>query len=188
MLASASPRRREILATLGLAFRVEASEVDESVSSGEPADRYVERLATEKARAVAGKVRDAVVLGADTSVVVDGNILGKPTDDADARQMLAQLQGRAHDVITAIALADTGEIIARATVTTRVWFASLSNDAIARYVASGDGSGKAGAYAIQGLAAGAVTRIDGSYTNVVGLPASETVEMLTGAGVLEEWP
>ncbi len=194
VLGSASPRRREILGALGLVFRVVASEVGEDREPGEAARSYVERLAREKAMDVAARVREelpsAVVLGADTIVVVDGDILGKPTDDAQAREMIARLAGRAHEVTTAVALvaASGGGRGAQESTTTRVWFRALSPAEVARYVASGDGRDKAGAYAVQGLGSGLVTRVEGSYSNVVGLPAAETLALLRSVGAVGNWP
>ena len=171
MLASASPRRAELLAAAGFVFSVAHADIDETPLPGEPADRYVMRLAEGKARAVAARQPGPAVLGADTTVVVDGDLLAKPADAADAALMLRRLQGRAHDVLTGVALGAEG----RAHVvldTTRVWFAPMSDDDIAAYVATGEPMDKAGAYGIQGWAARFVTRVDGSYSNVVGLPVA----------------
>jgi septum formation protein len=193
VLASASPRRREILATLGVPFRVELADIDESTVPGEAAARYVERLAREKALAVAERTErtesGAFVLAADTSVVVDGEILGKPRDDDDARRMLRALSGRAHEVLTGIAvLATSDRAGSHRSVCTEVFFRALDAGVIDRYVASGEGRDKAGGYAIQGLGMGLVREIRGSYTNVVGLPAAETLELLLAAGALPAWP
>jgi septum formation protein len=169
VLASASPRRAELLRLAGYLFSVAHADLDETPLHGEAADVYVRRLAEEKAAAVAARHPDAVVLGADTTVVVDGDILGKPADAADAAAMLTRLQGRAHDVLTGVAVRgpDTG---ASAVARTRVWFAAMTADEIAAYVATGEPMDKAGAYGIQGQASRYVTRIDGSYPNVMGLP------------------
>lgn len=193
VLASASPRRREILGALGLSFRVVASDVDETRAEGEPADAYVARLAREKAADVAARLRAegpaAIVLGADTIVVVDGQILGKPSDDEHARAMIARLSGRAHEVTTAVALVSPPDALsAQASITTRVWFRALAPEEVAAYVASGDGRDKAGAYAVQGLGSGIVTRVEGSYSNVVGLPAAETLALLRSVGAVGRWP
>lgn len=193
VLASASPRRREILETLGVAFRVEVAAIDESVRPDEGPEAYVARVAREKARAVAARCdADVVVLAADTSVIVDGRILGKPEDDEDAARMLRLLSGRAHDVLTAIAIEGPRSGDERAStahvIRTEVVFRAVDDDAIARYVASGEPRDKAGAYAIQGLGMGLVREIRGSYTNVVGLPAVETLELLAESGVTATWP
>ncbi len=193
MLASASPRRREILGTLGLSFRVEVAAIDESVRPGEAAHAYVERVARDKARAIAPRAaEDELVLAADTSVIVDELILGKPADEQDARRMLRALSGRAHDVLTAIAiegpaLGGARRLVSRV-VRTEVVFRAIDDGIIERYVASGEPRDKAGAYAIQGLGMGLVREIRGSYTNVVGLPALETLELLEEAGGALLWP
>lgn len=186
VLASASPRRREILETLGLAFEVVPSDVDETPIAGLAPAALATRLAVEKAREVAAR-EPGFVLGADTVVVVDGEVLGKPRDDADAARMIARLAGRAHEVITGVALCSEGGLEALA-VTTRVWFRALDAARIERYVATGEGRDKAGAYAVQGIGAGLVTRIEGSWSNVVGLPAAETIDLLARAGALGAWP
>jgi septum formation protein len=184
VLASASPRRAELLRAAGIDFETRAVDVDESVRQGEPAGAYVRRLAMEKsARAavletqgppkVGYYVREAddrlVVLGADTAVVVDGDILGKPRDDADAAAMLWRLSGRRHEVMTGISLR-AGDLELGGIEVTLVEFFTLGDADIAWYVKSGEGRDKAGAYAIQGLAARFIPRIEGSYSNVVGLP------------------
>jgi septum formation protein len=197
VLASASPRRREILGTLGLHFDVEVSAIDESTAASESAADYVLRIAREKARTVAARLteRDAsdtrAVLAADTTVVVDAEILGKPEDDADARRMLRALSGRAHEVLTAIVAVtrEGSELVVRGRVVrTEVVFRALEDAAIDAYLASGEHRDKAGAYGIQGLAMGFVTDLRGSYTNVVGLPAAETVELLLESGAIARWP
>ncbi|MFP5382821.1 MAG: Maf family protein [Gammaproteobacteria bacterium] len=180
VLASASPRRRELLAQIGVRHRVQAADVDETLRSGEAAADYVLRLARAKAGALpAGGLP---VLGADTSVVVDGRVLGKPVDDADARAMLRCLSGREHQVLSAVALCHGARIEARLSVT-RVWFRTVSDALVDRYVASGEPRDKAGGYGIQGLGGALVTRIDGSYTGVVGLPLAETVDLLQAFNV-----
>lgn len=171
VLASASPRRAEILSSAGVPFvREIPAHIDETPAAGEAPRDYVTRLAREKAEAIpAGAGR--LVLGADTAVVIDGEILGKPADRDDAARMLRRLSGRAHDVITGICLMGRdGAVIDAAT--TRVWFCSLSDQEIEVYVASGEPMDKAGGYGIQGLASKFVTRIDGCYFNVMGLPVS----------------
>jgi septum formation protein len=175
VLASASPRRAELLTAAGFTFEVLAVDLDERARPGEAPADYVRRLAGEKsARAfeqLEGPAKEPplVVLAADTAVVVGGEILGKPAHDGDAERMLRLLSGRAHDVMTGISLRSAaGEVGGIGTTT--VWFARLSPDDIAQYVARGEGRGKAGAYAIQGFASRFIPRIEGSYSNVVGLP------------------
>jgi septum formation protein len=197
VLASASPRRREILGTLGLRFDVEVSAIDEATVPDETAADYVLRIARDKARTVASRLAERddadarAVLAADTTVVVDGEILGKPEDDADARRMLRALSGRAHEVLTAIVVVtrERGETLVRGRVVrTEVVFRALEEAAIDAYLASGEHRDKAGAYGIQGLAMGFVTDLRGSYTNVVGLPAAETVDLLVESGAIVHWP
>lgn len=197
VLASASPRRREILGTLGLSFDVEVSAIDESTVPGESAADYVLRIARDKARTVGARLieRDPAdtraVLAADTTVVSDGEILGKPEGDDDARRMLRVLSGRAHEVLTAIVVVtrEAGEPTVRGRVVrTEVVFRALDDRAIDAYLAHGEHRDKAGAYGIQGLAMGFVTDLRGSYTNVVGLPAAETVELLLASGAIARWP
>lgn len=190
VLASASPRRRELLATLGLRFEVRPCDVDESVRSGESPRDYVRRLAEEKLRAALAIATDeeAFVLASDTTVIVDDAILGKPGDDAEGRALLARLSDRAHEVRTAIALGRSGHAIEVRDVVTRVTFRAIGADEIARYVATGEGRDKAGGYGIQGLAGAFVTGIEGSYSNVVGLPLAETLELLVAHGAVEAWP
>lgn len=188
VLASASPRRKEILETLGLRFDVCPSDADEVAREGEAPAALVRRLAEEKAREVAGR-EHGWVLGADTVVVVDGEVLTKPSDDRVAASMLERLGGRWHEVVTGVAV--IGEADSRATaiaVTTRVCFRALDRARVRRYVATGEGRDKAGAYAVQGLGSGLVSRIEGSYTNVVGLPAAETIDLLESSGALKGWP
>ena len=171
VLASASPRRAELLAAAGIAFEVDTADIDETPRAGEAPDVYVRRLAEAKARAVAARHPGRLVLGADTTVVVDGVILGKPVDAADARDMVRRLAGRAHEVLTGVALVGDGTAQVDLAVTT-VWFAPMSDADVDAYVASGEPMDKAGAYGIQGRASCFVTRIDGSYSNVVGLPVA----------------
>jgi septum formation protein len=182
VLASASPRRAELLCAAGIEFEVIVADVDERVRPGESPDAYVARLAVDKARAVAAKAEGRPVLAADTSVVVDGDILGKPLDAMDATRMLRRLSGREHQVLTGVCLTGATRMAALDQVcveTTMVAFAPLTDDEIAWYVASGEPMDKAGAYAIQGLASRFITRIDGSYANVVGLPIARVYAMLT---------
>jgi septum formation protein len=185
VLASASPRRREILANAGFAFVVRpAHGVDETVRAGESPEAYVRRLAREKALA-APRGADEIVLAADTTVVLDGEILGKPEDAAEATRMLARLAGRAHEVWTGICLLGAGfEVVDAAR--SRVWFLDLSPAEIAAYIASGEPWDKAGGYGIQGLASKFVDRIEGCYFNVMGLPVSLVYRHLrrTGGGLV----
>jgi septum formation protein len=171
VLASASPRRAEILSNAGIPFvREVPKDIDETPLADERAKDYVIRLAREKAEAVAID-RDRIVLGADTTVVVENEILGKPSDAGDAARMLRLLSGRAHEVITGICLRDCRGCIVDA-ATTRVWFSPLSEAEIEAYVSSGEPMDKAGAYGIQGLASKLITRVEGCYFNVMGLPIS----------------
>ena len=187
VLASASPRRRALLDEAGLAFDVGEDDVDERVVAGEMPEAYVRRLALEKARAGLAQHPASVVLGADTTVVIDGEILGKPVDDADAHRMLEQLSGRSHQVLTGVAIAwrEGGRV---AIDRTTVWFKALSPSDIAQYVATGEPRDKAGAYAIQGLASRFIERIDGSYSNVVGLPVAVVLQLLADVGVTPTRP
>ena len=186
ILGSASPRRAELLRAAGFVFDIVTADIDESPCDGESPPIYVRRLAAEKSAAVLAIVMrstdqamaDTVVLGADTTVVVDGDILAKPADDADAARMLRRLSGRRHDVLTGVSVRCGAFEIGRVE-TTAVAFAPLTDDDIAWYVASGEGRDKAGAYAVQGLASRFVPRIEGSYSNVVGLPVSAVRELLT---------
>ena len=171
VLASASPRRAEILRAVGWEFEVAAANVDESARDGETPAAYVERLAREKAGAVAGTRLFGLVLGADTVVVADEHVLGKPRDAEDARRMLRLLRGRWHEVLTGVALVraeDSRAVVAHER--TRVRFAEMTDEEIDWYVATGEPADKAGAYAVQGRAALFVEGIEGDYWNVVGLP------------------
>jgi len=170
VLASQSPRRREILQQAGIPFTVRVAGVDETPLPGEAPVDYVRRLAAWKAEAVEAS-EDEVVLGADTTVVVGGEMLAKPDDEADARRMLGLLSGRRHEVITGICLRRGGRLVCDH-ATTAVWFSAMSEDEIAEYAASGEPLDKAGAYAIQGLASKFIERIEGDYFNVVGLPVA----------------
>jgi septum formation protein len=177
ILASASPRRAELLTRAGVAFEVVTVAVDETPFDREMPESYVQRLAEAKARAASATDPDAVVLGADTIVVLDGRILGKPRDVSDARDMLRALSGREHQVLTGVAVLDDG-VVKVDVDTTSVRFARLGEEDIEWYLASGEPMDKAGAYAIQGLASRFVEGIDGSYTNVVGLPVALVWRML----------
>jgi septum formation protein len=181
LLASASPRRAELLRAAGFAFDVSPARTDESMEPGEAPQEYVERLAEAKARALLPAAAGRVVLAADTTVVVDRHILGKPADAEDAGRMLRLISGRWHQVLTGVAVA-AGTRLHTGVEVTRVEFARLTEDEIAWYVASGETADKAGAYAIQGLASRFVTRLDGSYSNVVGLPVALVYKMLGEAG------
>lgn len=181
-LASASPRRRQLLELIGVPHVVTPADIDETPRVAEPADEYVVRLALEKADAIWQRHTDLPVLAADTTVVVDGEILGKPESVVDARHMLGKLSGRAHVVHTGIALR-TGRGTRSTLSSTHVSFAALTPAAIEAYWASGEPAGKAGAYAIQGLGAVFVNRVDGSYTGVMGLPLFETAQLLREAGI-----
>lgn len=179
VLASRSPRRRELLAQIGVDYLVRDVEVDETPRPAEPAADFAQRLALDKARAgwQASPAPYQAVLGADTVVVCAGEILGKPLDRADAADMLARLAGRDHEVLTAVALFDgrrSGVRLSRS----RVWFRALSPAEIAAYCASGEPDDKAGGYAIQGRAAVFVERLEGSYSGVMGLPLFETAALL----------
>ena len=178
LLASASPRRAELLTAAGLAFDVLAADVDETPLPGETPEACCLRLARAKAEAVAPVARGRVVVAADTIVVVDGEILGKPVDQSDARRMLGLLSGRRHEVLTAVAVMTPGAPVAAAMERTAVEFSSLTAGEIGWYVESGEPRDKAGAYAIQGLASRFVARIDGSYSNVVGLPVPAVYRLL----------
>ncbi|MCC6648295.1 MAG: septum formation protein Maf [Polyangiaceae bacterium] len=191
LLASASPRRREILATLGLAFDVHPVDADESERPGEAPRAYLERVVGAKlalGRTMAEARGHDAVLVADTTVVLDGAMLAKPADAADNRRMVRRLAGRSHEVMTRFAVAATSGASHAETVVTRVDVRPLDDDAIAAYVATGEGRDKAGGYAIQGLGMFAVSRIEGSYTSVVGLPAAEVVAALRGLGLLARFP
>jgi len=183
ILASSSPRRRELLEAAGIKFVVHAADVPEVHREGEAPVDFAQRLAREKAAVVASAHPGALVLGADTIVVVDGEIFGKPEDAADAARMLRKLSGRDHLVTTAVCLlapsAGTPDVQAE---TTRVFFSKLSEKDIADYIATGEPMDKAGAYGIQGHASRWVARIEGDYFTIVGLPVARVWEMLKRAG------
>lgn len=187
VLASASPRRAELIRRLDpegtvLALRIRPADIDETPRDGEPSPAYVARMARTKATAVTEG--DALVLGADTVVVLDGAILAKPADAMENAGMIERLAGRTHQVTTAVALARGGELLEELAVTTDVRFRALGDDDARRYAATGEGLDKAGGYGIQGLGAALVSAIDGSYTNVVGLPLAETLALLRRWDVL----
>jgi septum formation protein len=187
ILASASPRRQELLRQIGVSFQTVEPDVDETPGYNESADAFVLRLALEKARVGLRMVRErdlngAPVLGADTCIVFDGEILGKPDDREHGIAMLTRLAGRSHEVLTGVALVDDGreqQVISRS----RVTFAHLSPDEIAAYWDTGEPVDKAGAYAVQGRAATFIERIEGSYSGIVGLPLFEVAHMLKNLGM-----
>jgi septum formation protein len=180
VLASASPRRAELLRAAGFVFQVDPAETDESVLPGESATAYVTRVARDKATAVQMRHPGAAVLGADTTVVVDDEILGKPSDRRDAARMLTRVSGRSHDVLTGICVV-CGTRIVSAVEVSRVRVAVLTPEEIRWYVDSGEPDDKAGAYAVQGLASRFIEAIEGSYSNVVGLPVARVYR------ILREW-
>lgn len=189
-LASQSPRRRELLARLGVDFGVVDVDVPEQRAPGEPPGDYVRRVAREKAGAgllEVVAVPGALVLGADTEVVLDDEVFGKPRDGADAAAMLRRLSGRTHEVISAVSLVSAGRE-AQVVCISQVSFAPLDEREIAAYVASGEPMGRAGAYAIQGGAERFVRRLEGSYSGVMGLPLHETAALLHGFGVATAFP
>jgi septum formation protein len=188
VLASGSPRRRALLGALGLTFEVRPADVDETPEPGEPAEELVRRLAVAKAEAAlaAASERPVVVLAADTIVSVDGQVLGKPVDEADAARMLRLLSGSRHQVLTGVAVAVSHGTAATLSVeveVTHVHMGPWTDEQIAAYVASGEPMDKAGSYAIQEVGDRFVTRIEGSFDNVVGLPMARTRRMLLEAGV-----
>ena len=184
-LASKSPRRRELLRMLGLEFGVLDLDIPELPAPAEPPEEYVRRVAREKAGA--GLLRmsgqpEAVVLGADTEVVLDGRIYGKPVDAADAAAMLRSLSGRTHAVISALSMVSAGRELQAVSVS-EVTFAAMSEEDIAVYLATGEWDGKAGAYAIQGMAQSFISHLSGSHSGVMGLPLHETASLLRGFGL-----
>ncbi len=186
ILASSSPRRWELLKQVGMAHEVIIADIDESVREGEDAREYVCRMAREKALEV--HRRDGVtaaVLGADTAVIVNGRILGKPVDREDAIHMLEGLSGRTHEVWSAVALVLPGGGLSERLNITRVTFSNLDRAWIEAYCDSGDPMDKAGAYGVQGIAAQKISHMEGSYSGVMGLPLHETAEILQEAGILK---
>ncbi len=184
VLASASPRRRELLGLLVRNFICMTPDLDEAVLPAEAPADYVARLAEAKARAV--NAGSALVIAADTAVTIDGLILGKPADPADARAMLRKLSGRSHEVVTGLSV-QSGECMENRVIRTQVEFTLLSDGDIEHYLGTDEPWDKAGAYAIQGRAGTFVKRIDGSYSSVVGLPLAETKRLLARFGVMPEW-
>lgn len=185
ILASASPRRVELLSSAGIEFEVVPGDVDEGLLSGETPEDHVVRLARAKAKDVARKAGGRFYIGADTIVVCEGEIMGKPKDSADAERMLNKLSGIPHEVITGFAIYDKErEGVITDAVRTRVYFKHLRDEEIRAYIATGCPFDKAGAYAIQGGAAHMVQKIEGSYSNVVGLPLCEVVDALRRMGAI----
>lgn len=180
ILASQSPRRRELLTLVGIPHEVRPADIDETYLAGEKPREHALRLAREKARKIA--TPDAVVIGSDTIVVVDGDVLGKPADDADATRMLRRLSGRAHTVITAVAVCWQGRVEADAE-TVDVTFHELSDEQIRAYIATREPMDKAGAYGIQGFGATIVARVDGDYFAVMGLPLQRMVLLMRKLGL-----
>jgi septum formation protein len=185
VLASASPRRAELLRQIGLDFSVRPATVDETPQRNELPVDLTERLARHKARALVSPPSPSLVIGADTIVVIDGRILSKPRDGEDARRMLTLLHGRTHEVITGLAMrAFPEETCESEHVISRVSFASLSNGQIDWYLSTGEGADKAGAYALQGIGALLIHSVEGSYTNVIGLPLERLYPHLRRFGLL----
>lgn len=176
ILASRSPRRSELLRAAGIDFIVRTADIDETPGPGEQASDYVLRLAESKARAI-DRAAGEIILAADTTVVLDGEILGKPADKADAIRMLTTLSGKRHEVMTGICVGRDGKFTTDLSVTA-VWFSPMTSGEIQSYVDSGEPMDKAGAYAIQGLASRYIPRIEGSYANVVGLPIDRVHRLL----------
>jgi septum formation protein len=191
VLASGSPRRVALLAEFGGPFQTVVSDAPETIDPRLDPESQAVEIAEQKARTVASQLAAGIVLGADTIVVLDGTLLGKPVDAADATSMLHRLSGREHLVVTGIVVVDAESGLLRASaVTSVVGFRALTESEIAQYVASGEPSGKAGAYAIQGLGAGLISNLEGCFSNVVGLPLCETARLLSAAGVAinPTWP
>jgi septum formation protein len=189
ILGSGSPRRRDLVGALGLPFRVLAADIDEDRKPGEPPLAYLERIAAGKLAAVQARLGDtphAAVLVADTTVVIDDDVLGKPSDTADAERLFSRIAGRTHTVYTryAIGLPGEGAASVARTVATQVQMRAADAAEIAAYAATGEGLDKAGAYAAQGIGSFFIERIDGSYSNVIGLPACEVLGDLKSLGLL----
>ena len=181
ILASSSPRRKELLEQVGLKFEIFSPDIDESVHVGESADHYVQRLAEQKAQAILAQFPDAIVIAADTSLVLDHKIIGKPESKQHAFEIWTALSDRQHDVLSGVCVRSSEcdpNTIQSMVVRTQVHFRKLSQLDMEQYWATGEPIGKAGAYAIQGYAAQFIPRIQGSYSNVVGLPLYETLQLL----------
>ncbi len=193
VLASQSPRRREILAQLRIPFEVDPGHIEEVRRVAESPEEYVSRLAREKALAVSARWPTRVVLGADTVVVRAEHVLEKPAGDsvierrANAAAMLLSLSGCSHAVLTGVALVRDAQVLRECVARTSVEFGTISEEVAACYAATGEGDDKAGAYAVQGAAAGFVKALHGSYSNVVGLPAADVLEMLAAVGIFPKW-
>ena len=184
VLASASPRRKELLEKIGLKFKVDASDCAEEIDLALEPDEIMCRISIEKARAIASRHKDAVIIAADTIGVIGKKMLGKPHTAGEARKMLAQISGKSHDVITGFTVLDTAtDKIISATVNTKVYIKKLTQQEIDAYVQTGEPLDKAGAYGIQGLGAVIVEKIEGDYYNVVGLPLSALAEVLQEFGI-----
>ena len=181
ILASSSPRRKELLEQVGLKFEIFSPDIDESVHVGESADHYVQRLAEQKAQSILAQFPNAIVIAADTSLVLDHKIIGKPESKQHAFDIWTALSGREHDVLSGICVTSSkcdSRIVQSRVVRTKVYFQKLNRLDMEQYWATGEPIGKAGAYAIQGYAARFIPRIEGSYSNVVGLPLHETLQLL----------
>jgi septum formation protein len=183
ILASASPRRRQLLAAAGIRFDAIESRVSEGHVAGEPPRDYAIRMARDKAAAVSSRWPDAIVIGADTIVVCETQILEKPSDAADARRMLAMLSARTHTVVTAFALARGGKIVESSPVESRVTFRKLTQAEVDDYIATGEPFDKAGAYGIQSIGGGFISHLEGSRDNVMGLPTERVIAALARQGV-----
>jgi septum formation protein len=186
VLASASPRRRDLLNLIGVVHEVRPANIDETMRPDEVPRRHAERLAREKASAIAMRDPDLITIGADTIVVVDGNVLGKPVDKEDAARMLAMLSGREHTVITAVAVS-RGKKLRSSVEEVQVTFRSLGKEEIDAYIATGEPMDKAGAYGIQGYGATIVERVEGDYFAVMGLPLVRLVGLMRDVGVVYQF-
>jgi septum formation protein len=186
ILASASPRRRELLDLVGIAHDVQPADIDETYRDGEEAAEHASRLAREKGATIAARHPEAIVVSADTIVLIDGLVLGKPRDEADAARMLSMLGGQTHVVLTAVAVTYRGEVRS-AVESVRVTFRPLDDERIGAYIATTEPMDKAGAYGIQGFGATLVERIDGDYFAVMGLPLARMVDLLQEIGVRYEF-
>lgn len=186
VLASASPRRRDLLRLIGIPHEVRPADIDETYISGEQPHQHAERLARAKADKVAAAEGDALVIGADTIVVVDDNVLGKPGNEADAVRMLSMLSGRSHVVITAVATAYDGRVVSGVEEVV-VAFRDLSREEIESYIATGEPMDKAGAYGIQGFGATIVRRVEGDYFAVMGLPLVRLTSLMSDVGIVYDF-